>query len=529
MKALVTSDSTRLRAWIAGWVPRTIGLPGLLHALLVAGATWYIAAFLVAAIFRLSYPFPLEVTEGPALRSVERVLHGESLYVAPTLQHVPFIYGPVYFYLAALVALLTGPSYLPLRLVSLVASVGSLILVWRLVQRETGSFGAGLVSAGLLAATYPAAQTAMDLGRVDALFVFFLVGGLYLARGESTRARPRQLVLASSGCMLALAGLTKIPMGSAPVALALVVYVLAIARGQVLTFVLGFGVPLACVLLLLRWQSGAWPTWYLWDLPSQHVVRENMLGRFWFGDILPRFTLPLLLGPVFALNRAIGGDRRALLFYGLTGLGLIGVAWPSRASSGGALNVLLPAFVLVAILLGPGVYETLRLIGGASGRARAFQAYVLGVCVVQFALIAYNPRLSVPYLSDQWADERLAARLGQLAGPIFAPDLDGYVRASDNGEQPHNGAVDEITASYGGSVTDAGLRWRQELATALRQHRFRYVVLPAVEEDCCALKTPVLASGYVDAGPLFGPGDDFFRWKTTHGHTPEVHLYAAPG
>ena len=69
---------------------------------------------------------------------------------------------------------------------------------------------------------------------------------------------------------------------------------------------------------------------------------------------------------------------------------------------------------------------------------------------------------------------------------------------------------------------------RAELAAALREHRFRYVVLPEVRDPCCDLSEPVLASGYVDAGPLFPPGDDFFRFKTTHGHTPEEHLYVAP-
>lgn len=526
MRALVTNPARP--GVIAGLLPRSTSLPRLLYALLIAGATWYIASFVVVALFRLSYPFPLEITEGAVLRGVERVLHGEALYVAPTLEHVPYIYGPVYFYVSAFVALLTGLSYLPLRLVSLAASIGSLTLVGRLVHRETGSVGAGVVAAGLLAATYPLAQTALDSGRVDALFVFFLLAGLYLARTETWHARPRWFVLAASGWLIALAGLTKIPTGAAPVALALILYLLATARGRVMAFVVGFVVPLAAVVLVLRAQSGPWPTWYLWDLPRQHEIRVNLLDRFWFLDLLPRFTLPLLLGPVFVLQSAMGRDRRPALFYGLTTLALIGLSWASRASSGGAINVLLPADVLVALLLGLGLHETLCQLGGASVRARAFQSYVLGVCIVQFALIAYNPRLTVPYLSDQWADERLAARLAELPGPIFAPDLDGYLRTSDKAEQPHNGAVEEITAGYGGIITDEGLRWRAELAIALREHRFRSIVLAEVQEECCGLRTLVLASGYIDAGPLFPLGDDFFRFKTTHGHTPEEHMYVAP-
>ena len=32
---------------------------------------------------------------------VERVLHGQRLYVPPTIEFVPFIYGPIYFWVAA--------------------------------------------------------------------------------------------------------------------------------------------------------------------------------------------------------------------------------------------------------------------------------------------------------------------------------------------------------------------------------------------------------------------------------------------
>ena len=62
------------------------------------------------------------------------------------------------------------------------------------------------------------------------------------------------------------------------------------------------------------------------------------------------------------LGRALRGDRRALVFYGLLALGLIGLAWASRSNPGGATNVLLPAFALAAMLLAwvTGMYEPTR-------------------------------------------------------------------------------------------------------------------------------------------------------------------------
>jgi Dolichyl-phosphate-mannose-protein mannosyltransferase len=523
-----SSGRLRSRIAVAASLPHRLSLPGLLYAVLIAAALASIVAFLVVAGFRLSYPYPLQVTEQPVFREMVGILRGQPLYVAPTLQHIPLIYGPVYFYVSAGVALLTGASLLPLRLVSCVASIGSLVLVGRLVQRETGSLGAGVVAAGLLAATYPLADTALDLGRVDALFVFLLLAGLYVSRLETLRVRPRWVVLLGSGCLIGLAGMTKLPTAAAPIALALFLYLLVTVRARALAFVVGCIVPVMAIALVLRVQSGPWPTWYFWNLPSMHEVRENFLNRLWYTDLLPRFTLPLLLGPAFVIGRWLRHDRGPALFYGLASLGLIGLAWASRSNPGGSTNVLLPAHALMAILLGLGLNETLRQIGDTSARAIAFRAYVLGLCCVQFALIAYNPRPLVPYRSDQWADDRLAARLASLPGEIFAPDLDGYLVGSANAEQPHLAALGELEGFYGGRMTPEGVRWHAELDAALKEHRFSYVVVGEAEGDCC-LKKSLLDNGYLDAGPLFGPDDDFFRWKTPTGHTPEEHVYAAPG
>ena len=494
------------------------GLAELLQAALMACAVAAILAFLGPAALRLSYPFPLQLTEPATLEQVQRILRGEPLYVAPTFQHVPMIYGPVYFYLSAGVATIVGPTYLALRLVSLLASVGLLACVTYLVHHETGSRAAALASAGLLAATYPLGETALDLGRVDALFAFLLVLGITLAR-----THPHTWGLLGAGVAIGLAALTKIPLGTVPVAAALTVYLAVTVRVRSALFVLSILLSVAIVLVALRVQSGPWPTWYMWDLPGQHAINDHgdLLGRFWFQDILPRFTFPLLLGPLFVLLRLAVGDRRTLVFYALVGASMIGLSWAARSNSGGATNVLLPTHVLVALAFGLGLYAILQQIRLGSLRVPGLPAYVLGLGILQFALLAYNPRLLVPYRSEEWAAERLSSSLVSLPGPLFAPDLDGYVQGSDKGEQPLLGAVEELTAGYGGKATAEGHAWEQELDTALREQRFSHVVL---DQPCCDLKDALDRDGYVDSGPLFGPDDDYWRW--TNGRTPsDLHVF----
>jgi hypothetical protein len=279
-------------------------------------------------------------------------------------------------------------------------------------------------------------------------------------------------------------------------------------------------------LLALRLQSGPWPTWYVLDLPSQHVINNHgdLLGRFWFLDTLPRFALPLLIGPIFLLLRAVDGDRRPLPFYVLVGPSLIALAWAARSNSGGGQNVLVPAFVVVALFFGLGLDALLRLLGTGSTRVRALRAYVLGLCILELALNAYNPRLLVPYRSEQWAAERLSSTLAGMDGQVFALNLDGYMLGSDKREQPLTGAVLELTGSFGGPGTDVGEQWKNDFAAALRQQRYRHVVLI---EDCCAIHDALARNGYVAAGPLFPPGDDYWLW--TSGLTPsDIQVYV-PG
>jgi hypothetical protein len=376
------------------------------------------------------------------------------------------------------------------------------------------------VSAGLLAASYPLAETALDLGRVDALFVFLIVAALYLARVPLPMGR-WALILA--GCSIGLAALTKVPLGAAPIALAIVICLLLIDPRDALAFILSAALVLGIALVLLRLQTGPWATWYVWDLPRRHELRESLIARFWFMDFLNRFTFALVLGPVFLVGRAVLRKWPPVLFYGLSAPALIALAWVSRSSSGGGPNVLLPAHVAAAVLLGLGLAEALARLSNGAPASMAFRAYALVLCILQFGLIAYNPRLMVPYRSDQQADERLAARLAALPGEIFAPGLDGYARASGKRAQPHPGAVDEILGGFGGPKTAEGQAWQVALERALQDRRFSYVVL--AEDDCC-FKTRVLGSGYVDAGPLFPPGDEFFALKSWR--TPEERLYRAP-
>jgi hypothetical protein len=130
---------------IIGHSARALDLP------LRVAAVFWILLYLVAAVRRMRYPFELESVEGHCLQQVCRVLDGQALYVAPSLRFVPLIYTPLYFYAAAAAARLLGRGFVALRVVSLLASLGSLFLIFRIVQKRTDDWHCGLLAIGLFA------------------------------------------------------------------------------------------------------------------------------------------------------------------------------------------------------------------------------------------------------------------------------------------------------------------------------------------------------------------------------------------
>ena len=70
-------------------------------ALAVVVAVLHCLLFLTVVLLRIRYPYELEWIEGGILQHVQRVVAGKPLYVPPTLEWTPLIYGPLYYYVSA--------------------------------------------------------------------------------------------------------------------------------------------------------------------------------------------------------------------------------------------------------------------------------------------------------------------------------------------------------------------------------------------------------------------------------------------
>ena len=90
----------------------------VMYWVLLAAALAHTTAYLFITSQRIVYPFELEWMEGALVDHTARILAGLDLYTEPSIDHVSYLYTPLYYYLAALASSITEIGYLPLRMIA---------------------------------------------------------------------------------------------------------------------------------------------------------------------------------------------------------------------------------------------------------------------------------------------------------------------------------------------------------------------------------------------------------------------------
>jgi hypothetical protein len=339
-------------------------------------------------------------------------------------------------------------------------------LAW-IVVRETGDRIAGLVAAGLFAASFQVSGSWFDVGRVDSLFLALTLAALAWgrwARGVSSGI--------GVGLLAFLAFFTK---QTALIALAPALGFLVLTRRRA-------GVPALLMLVgllvastaALDAASNGWYRYYVFDeLAGQPWVKQLWLG-FWVDDILrPEWPLVLLLiaggATVIRRRRALGGFQARALYWAAAAAGLLASAWLSRLHTGGYANVLMPAYAATALLAGL-LYAALTK-GRRAVTARPLIAVAL---LVQLGLVAYQPGAQIPTAADRATGNQLIARLRALPGPVIVPRHPWYATVAGKGTFAQEEALDDVLRSE--ASRGARALWRS-LRNPLNDQNIQAVVL----------------------------------------------------
>lgn len=447
--------------------PRTaITAASLLVA--VGVSFWAVSWWLRVASSRLGYPYEVEWMEGGMLTHVARVLAGQNLYPEPAPEFMPFLYMPMYHYVSAGMALVTGLNLFSLRLVSSVAALVSFGLLYALVFIETRNHFYSTIGVGVFAATFEASGGWFDVGRVDSLALALMLGACVVMRVASGS---RGVIIA--GVLTGAAFLTK--QSCLVIFPALAVQAFAICRWRGL---LAYGLALAGVTVpvvaVLQITTHGWFGYYVFELPMTHGMkgREYLILNFWKDDIARTLPVAATVATLMIAGFPVGRLRFLL---GTAVLLVVGT-YAARLHMGSWLNDLMPAYAAVAAVFAVGLH---RLVARFQDSATAYSRATAAACVLVVAQVLFlhnDLGRFRPSVADKQAGERVVELLRSTSGEVLVVNHPHLAMLAGKSMYAHQMALVDV---YEAERDPRGVRelLRTKWLTMLQQKRFDRIVL----------------------------------------------------
>ncbi len=437
----------------------------------------YVITFLFLSISRISYPYSLEGIEGAHLIEVHRILNNQLLYTSPSLDYVPLIYPPLYFYLSAIFARVVGFGFLPLRILSLLATLGCVTLIVVLVFKETQNSFSAVISSGLFLATYNLTDSWFDLARIDMVFVFFLLLGVFFVR-HYTNAKGAL----TSGLLFALCILTK--QTAIVFILPFLIYSAFFRTIKYSLIMIGtFLFFSVTTLLLINTSNNGWLFYYLFELPQNHHLSIYSSLTFWLNDILKPLGIALLIGLFYLFGRQKGKISKNEAFYFITFLSFLLGSWIARSNIGGAGNTLIPAYLIISVLFGLGINRAMVFIEKNYTNQKSMQSYILIIILFQFIILVYNPFSLVPTENHKNSTDQIINEIEKTTGEVFIPSHNYLSLLSGKKPYMNTFAFYEFAGAYGGAALPLGDEILMEIKNALVRKDFDLIITDLTDQD----------------------------------------------
>ena len=412
----MTSETSRAADRDATWVR-------LLRVAVLGFGLVLVAFFVYAVVQRFRFPSELEWMTGSVLDHVERVRDGKPVYTEPTVDWIPFLYPPLYYWLSAFVARV-APIVVACRLVSLVATAAIVAAMIRLSRRLGATWFWTSTAVGCFFGAYSLTGYWYDIERCDALFVAMvltatallverrglvstlfagmIVGGAYFAK------QPAVLFVGAG-----IAGLLVVREGRRAGA-----------------FAVGAFLGLVPMYAWLHVQTDGWFDFYCTKMPTAHGMAASLITVFFIVDLTKGF---LLTAATLALFAWTGRDlflhvrapdaaplaRERTLFVGMLAAAFAASA-ASRLHIGGYMNVLMywSTFACVAVAV---IGTELEGFARGSKMGPITSAFACLVAFLQLAHFSYDPGEPCPDARRVSDAAIVAARVRELEkdGPVL--------------------------------------------------------------------------------------------------------------
>jgi len=211
-----------------------------------------------------------------------------------------------------------------------------------------------------------------------------------------------------------------------------------------------------------------WYVYYVFAVPGQHQIATETLLGFWRYDMFRPMAIALTITGVYLVWQVVGHKSERGIFYLLSAAGFIGGAYASRLHSLSYVNVVLPAYLIAALVFAIAVYNPSFT---PTGRMRS-GLYALSV--LQLLRLAYNPAPLVPSAADVRAGHELIASLAAMPGDVLVVDHGFLPSMAGKPMHPHAAVIADVIRG-GRTSVEHGLA--ESLRESLSQHQFDSIVI----------------------------------------------------
>jgi 4-amino-4-deoxy-L-arabinose transferase-like glycosyltransferase len=443
-----------------------------LRILVIAASFFVMLLFVLTALERLHYPYELEQLEGYVFLTALRAFHGQPLYPRPSLEFLPYMYPPVYYYVCAAAGHVMGMSIATLRAVSSLSTLGCFAMIYELVRREIRQHLPAIAAAGLYAGCYALCTGWFDLGRLDSFFILTVLLAMYATRWWHP-------VIAAA--LWTLAFQTK--QSILPAAFVMLCFDFGRHRRRLqrtLTGVIVLALGAAGTVLWLNHATGGWYSFYVFTVPAANAdLLLRTAALFLPGDLLRPLALALIVLAAAALFTRPTWHSHAARFY-LAACSLVPLFWWIRTHSGSTVNALMPIYALVAVLFGLALARLLSTTHSLpQPAARAVVLLVLLAALAQVASGIYNPGAFRPNPPTVASMATVVAHVRSIPGDVYIAQHPYYAYLAGKPTEADITSLHDVMRP-GGEVS---AELRGQLQTAFATHRYSAVVLDSLEDE----------------------------------------------
>jgi len=453
----------RVWAWMRGAQAERV-----LRGLVVVLAAFFVALFVYTAARRLHYPYDLEWVESGVLASVARIVHGQPLYAKPTLDYVPFLYAPLYFYVCAVMTKLTGVNFVALRLVSAMSALATQALLMLYVRRETRSWLAGIAAAGIFASLYLFVEGWFDIGRVDSLFLLLFLLAIYCTRFQHPLLAAMVWVLAFQTKQSVL-----------PIAVIFLLTYWEQKRPMRVVMALGAYAVLACASIAwMNHVSDGWYSFYVFGAVKGLPASARLAALY------PGETLLRPLGIVFAVIGAaalltpVSLRSRKTAFYAVGSAVLYAAFWFVRAHRGSG-NTMEAIYLWTLLLFGMALARLIAAMSRGELGGAVWVNVLLIAVVFQMVSQIYSPGEFLLSAAQRADRDNFEEQLRAIPGDVYVVNHSWDAVMASKQAHAEGEAV--------GAVVDAGgaqsAAFKDEMQRAMMGHKFAAIAIDGGYRD----------------------------------------------